>query len=89
MGIKKGISVGLGTLTKGFKSPKSYSKILVPKIKIAVKKKNMEQFLGLRTTAHANMEGRLKVANAKRKFAKVAIKTAKKPKAKKGSNFMF
>lgn len=65
-----------------YKAPKfvkmKFDKVIKTKLKDA-KLKKMDQYLGVRTTAQSRAEGRLKVANTKRKIAKTAIKKAKKP----------
>lgn len=64
-----------------YKAPKSpklkFKNVAQAKIKEA-KIKKMEQYMGPRTTATSQMEGRLKMSVAKKKIAKASIKKAKK-----------
>lgn len=70
-------------ISSGFVPPKSpkmkFAKVASAKIK-AAKLKKMEQYMGPRTTAASQMEGRLKMAVSKRKIAKASIKKAAKGK---------
>lgn len=62
----------------GFSKENSGLKMKFPNITKVKGIKKMEQFTGAKSTAKSAIEGRLKIANTKRKIAKVAIKKAKK-----------